>query len=188
MTYEVELKFPLADPEEVTLQLLARGATRGQVVHQHDVYFRHPARDFQQTHEAFRIRRVDDDVFITYKGPVLDQETKTRHEIEIAIGRSPQDFDRMRELLEILGFQPVRPVEKTRALFHLTLDGRDLELGVDSIDVLGTYLEIEALADENDRNAARDCILGLAKKLGLANPERRSYLALMLEHDAARQG
>jgi adenylate cyclase class 2 len=184
VTYEVELKFPIADASDVTLQLIARGATPGRVVHQYDVYFRHPSRDFQQTHEAFRIRRYDDDVFITYKGPVLDKATKTRREIEIAVGRRPEDFDRMRELLEMLGFEPVRPVEKTRALFHLAWEGRELELAVDSIHDLGTYLEIEALAEENDRDAARDAILRLAERLGLKNPERRSYLALMLEWDA----
>ncbi len=115
---------------------------------------------------------------------MLDKATKTRREIEIAVGRRPEDFDRMRELLVMLGFEPVRPVEKTRALFHLTWEGRELELAVDSIDDLGTYLEIEALAEESDRDAARDAILRLAERLSLKNPERRSYLALMLEWDA----
>jgi adenylate cyclase, class 2 len=183
MTYEVELKFPIADPSDVSLQLLARGATQGRVVHQYDLYFRHPARDFQQTHEALRLRRYDLDVFITYKGPVVDEKTKMRREIEISIGRSPEDFDRMRELLMTLGFEPVRPVEKTRALFHLAWEGRQLEIAVDSIDGLGNFLEIEALAEEDERNEARDAILGLANRLGLANPERRSYLTLLLDRD-----
>ena len=184
MSYEVELKFPIADPADLTLQLLARGATQGRVVQQYDLYFRHPSRDFRETHEALRIRRQDDDVFITYKGPVVDKQTKMRREIEIAVGRRPQDFDRMRELLMMLGFEPVRPVEKTRALFHLVWEGRELELAVDSIDDLGTFLEIEAIAEEGDRDKVRDTILGLAERLGLSNPERRSYLALMLEQDA----
>ncbi len=188
MSYEVELKFPIADASDMTLQLLARGATQGRVLHQHDVYFRHPSRDFRQTHEALRLRHYDDEVFITYKGPVVDTQTKTRREIEIAIGRRPEDFDRMREVLMLLGFEPVRPVEKTRALFHLAWEGRDLELAVDSIDELGTFLEIEALAEENERDAARDTILRLAERLGLKNAERRSYLALMLEYDARKSG
>jgi adenylate cyclase class 2 len=183
MTYEVELKFPIADPADLSLQLLAHGAAQGRVVHQYDLYFRHPARDFQQTHEAFRLRRCDDEFFVTYKGPVVDEKTKMRREIEIAIGRTPDDFGRMRELLVKLGFEPVRPVEKTRALFHLLWEGRQLELAVDSIDPLGAFLEIEALADEDDRNEARDSILRLAQRLGMDSPERRSYLALLFEHD-----
>ena len=169
MTYEVELKFPLADPEEVTLQLLARGATAARSSTNTTFTSAIPHAIFSRR-EAFRIRRVDDDVFITYKGPVLDR--RRRHGTR---SRSPSADPRRTStgcasFWRFLGFQPVRPVEKTRALFHLTLDGRDLELAVDSIDVLGTYLEIEALAEENDRNAARDCILGLAEKLGLAEP------------------
>jgi adenylate cyclase, class 2 len=188
MSYEVELKFPIADAADVTLELVARGALRGRVLHQYDVYFRHPSRDFNQTHEALRLRRYDNEVYITYKGPVVDTKTKTRKEIEIAIGRKPEDFDRMREVLTLLGFEPVRPVEKTRALYHLTWEGRDLELAVDSVNELGMFLEIEALAEENDRDAARDGILRLAARLDLKNPERRSYLALMLEHDARQLG
>ena len=188
MSYEVELKFPIADASDMTLQLLARGATQGRVLQQHDIYFRHPSRDFRQTHEALRLRRYDDEVFITYKGPIVDTQTKTRREIEIAIGRRPEDFDRMREVLMLLGFEPVRPVEKTRALFHLAWDGRDLELAVDSVDELGSFLEIEAIAEENERDAARDTILRLAEQLGLKNAERRSYLALMLEYDARKSG
>jgi adenylate cyclase, class 2 len=188
MSYEVELKFPIVDASDLTLQLLARGAIQGRVLQQHDVYFRHPSRDFGQTHEALRLRHYDDEVFITYKGPVVDTQTKTRREIEIAIGRRPEDFDRMREVLMLLGFEPVRPVEKTRALFHLAWEGRDLELAVDSVDELGTFLEIEAIAEENERDAARDTILRLAERLSLKNAERRSYLALMLEHDARNSG
>jgi len=187
VTYEVELKFPIPDAADLTLQLIGRGAVQGRVVHQCDLYFRHPSRDFQQTHEALRIRRSGDDVFITYKGPIVDKQTKTRHEIEIAVGRTPDDFDRMRELLVMLGFQPVRPVEKTRAVFHLAWEGRDLELAVDSVDNLGTFLEIEALAEENERDSARDSILRLAERLNLKNPERRSYLQLVLEADSKHE-
>ena len=78
----------------------------------------------------------------------------------------------------MLGFEPVRPVEKTRACSISPGKGGDLELAVDSIDELGTFLEIEAMAEENERDAARDAILRLAERLGLKNPERRSYLAL----------
>src|SRR5271163_2427916 len=45
-TYEVELKFPIADADDMTLQLLARGARRAGVVRQSDLYFQHPSRDF----------------------------------------------------------------------------------------------------------------------------------------------
>jgi adenylate cyclase class 2 len=183
-TFEVELKFPIADADDMTLQLLARGARSGGVVRQSDLYFQHPSRDFRQTHEALRLRRTDDGLRITYKGPIVDSRTKMRRELELPIGREPSDFDQFRELLRVLGFEPVRGVEKTRALYELTWEGRDLELAVDAVDGLGSFLEIESLAQNSDRDAARDAILRLAEKLGLENPERRSYLQLLIQRES----
>jgi adenylate cyclase, class 2 len=181
VTYEVELKFHVADAAETSLQLIACGARQGNVVRHYDLYLRHPSRDFKQTHEALRIRRTDRELLITYKGPVIDTRTKMRQEIEMPIGAGPQDFERFRELFITLGFQPVHPVEKTRALFHLQWEGRELELAVDAVNELGDFLEIEALAEDQDRDQARDAILRLADRLQLKNPERRSYLAMVLE-------
>jgi len=180
-TFEVELKFPIADADEMTLQLLARGARRGGVVRQSDLYFQHPCRDFGQTHEALRLRKTDDGVRITYKGPIIDSRTKMRRELELPVGRDAGDFDQFRDLLTILGFGPVRDVEKTRAVYDLMWEGRHLELAVDAVDGLGTFLEIESMAQDSDRDAARDAILHLSENLGLKNPERRSYLQLLIQ-------
>jgi len=180
-TFEVELKFPIADADEMTLQLLAHGARRGSVVRQSDLYFQHPCRDFRQTHEALRLRKTDDELRITYKGPIIDSRAKMRRELELPVGRDAGDFDQFRELLAILGFEPVRGVEKTRAIYDLMWEGRQLELAVDAVDGLGTFLEIESMAHDSDRDAARDAILRLAENLGLKNPEKRSYLQLLIQ-------
>src|SRR5580704_6960192 len=180
-TFEVELKFPIDDADEMTLQLLARGARRGGVVRQSDLYFQHPCRDFRQTHEALRLRKTVDGLRITYKGPIIDSRAKMRRELELPIGGDREDFERWRELLIILGFEPVRGVDKTHAVYDLNWESRDLELAVDAVDGLGTFLEIESIAHDFDRDAARDAILRLADNLGLKNSERRSYLQLLME-------
>ena len=180
-TFEVELKFPIADADEMTLQLLARGAQRGGVVKQSDLYFQHPCRDLRQTHEALRLRKTDDGLRITYKGPIIDARTKMRRELELPVGRDTSEFDQFRELLTVLGFEPVRGVEKTRAVYDLMWEGRPLELAVDAVEGLGTFLEIESMAHDSDRDAARDAILRLAENLGLKNPERHSYLQLLIQ-------
>jgi adenylate cyclase, class 2 len=180
-TFEVELKFPIADADEMTLQLLARGAHRGGVVKQSDLYFQHPCRDFRQTHEALRLRKTDDGLRITYKGPIIDARTKMRRELELPVGRDTSEFEQFRELLTVLGFEPVRGVEKTRAVYDLMWEGRPLELAVDAVEGLGTFLEIESMAHDSDRDAARDAILRLAENLGLKNPERHSYLQLLIQ-------
>ena len=69
--YEVELKFRVADLPAVEGRLAALGARFAAPVEQVDRYFAHPARDFAQTDEALRLRRVGDEIAITWKGPRL---------------------------------------------------------------------------------------------------------------------
>jgi adenylate cyclase class 2 len=118
---------------------------------------------------------------VTYKGPKLDAATKTRREIEIAIGESDGDADRFKEMLTCLGFREVRTVRKSREYFALSFEGRPFEVCVDRVEGLGEFVELETAADDTGLDAARECIQRLAADLGLANSERRSYLALLLE-------
>lgn len=181
MSWEVELKFPLADPGRVLELLDELGACRGEPLEQRDRYFNHPARDFAETDEALRIRSVAGRHWVTYKGPKVDPQTKTRREIEIPFGSDPADDRRFAEMLTLLGFREVRTVEKRRVPYHLDWEDRPLEIALDEVTGLGTFLEIETTAEESTRDAARDSVLRLATHLGLSNSERRSYLCLLLE-------
>lgn len=185
--FEVELKFPLTGIDGVpshdamVRQIEQLDAERGAPVCQRDFYFAHPQRDFAQTDEALRIRCVGDQNRITYKGPIVDAQVKTRREIEIAFTAGRAAFEQLCEMLQILGFRSVRVVEKTRIPFRISWEDRELELALDDVNGLGTFLEIETLAAEPDRDASRDCILRFSRQLGLENSERKSYLCLLLE-------
>ena len=183
MSYEVELKFALAEPDGVLSQLQSLRARRGEPLIQRDRYFAHPVRDFGRTDEALRIRTVGEQSCVTYKGPKVDPQTKTRREIEIPFGTGPGDEPRFAEMLTILGFREVRTVEKRRVPFHLEWEGLSLEIALDEVTGLGTFVEIETIAEESGRDAARDAIVRLAERLGLSSPERRSYLCLLLEKE-----
>jgi adenylate cyclase, class 2 len=186
-SYEVELKFPLDDPERIRSELDALGARAGEAIEQIDRYFNHPSRDFGRTDEAFRIRQTGGTNRVTYKGPKLDARAKTRREIEIAFGESPEDAERFAEMLRLLGFREVRTVRKRRVPYDLTWEGRSVEVSLDEVDELGTFAEIETQAGEGSRDAARDAILRLAERLNLADSERRSYLELVLELDSRKE-
>lgn len=182
--YEVELKFPLADSAAVRARLNEAGAVRGEAVEQRDRYFAHPARDFAHTNEALRIRTVGEANRITYKGPLVDSRTKTRREIEIPFANGADTAERLAELLAALGFVEVRAVSKRRTPHRLDWEGRELEIVLDEVAELGEFLEIETLADEAAREDAQSSILRAAERLGLSNPERRSYLELLLQRTA----
>ncbi|MFN0050597.1 MAG: class IV adenylate cyclase [Planctomycetales bacterium] len=182
--FEVELKFPLADPRPVVARLQDCGAQAEAPIEQRDVYFQHPTRDFARTDEAIRLRSFGNSNCLTYKGPVQDRLAKVRREIEAPLGDGPAAAQRCTEILAALGFVPVRSVEKRRSPWRLEWQGRPLEVCVDEVSGLGTYLEIEAVAEGDDRHAARDTILDLAQWLRLSQPEQKSYLCLLLAQDA----
>jgi adenylate cyclase class 2 len=181
MTYEVELKFPLAESDSVCRRLSQMGAVPAAPLAQRDLYFSHPQRQFEQTDEALRIRCVGNQSWITYKGPVVDSRTKSRRELEIEFEEGAAD--KLATVLEILGFRQVRSVCKLRTPYHLQWEGRSCEAALDDVEGLGTFLEIETLAEEAERDNARDTILTLARHLGLEGAERRSYLSMLLEKD-----
>jgi adenylate cyclase class 2 len=185
MNYEVELKFPLIDTDRLIAALKDLGAKPEAALVQCDRYFAHPSRDFAKTNEAFRIRQSGDQTRLTYKGPLLDATTKTRREVELSLADGKKTADDMAEMLNLLGFKEVRAVRKTRTPYHLQWQGRDMEVTLDDVDGLGWYLEIETLADDSDRAAAQDAILSLAKHWNLENPERRSYLTMILDQEKA---
>jgi len=183
MTFEVELKFFLAD-RDVFMSLLSElDAQCGLPIEQHDCYWQHPSRDFGQTDEALRIRSVGDANLITYKGPLVDDETKTRREIELPIGTGPLNREKCAELFRALGFGEFHTVAKQRLPYRLLWEGREIEVVIDDVVDLGSYVEIEALADEEQLDAARSSILRLADRLGLENSIRKSYLCLLLERN-----
>lgn len=182
MKYEVEQKFALERPEEVEARLAALGVKTRDAVEQHDTYFAHPARDFGKTDEALRIRRVGEKRYVTYKGPKIDDSTKTRREIELPLPPpAAEGSDDFPQLLGALGFVRVLDVVKRRRTGRLTWENREFEVALDEVRGLGRFLELETAAEESQVDSARKALLTLSAHLGLSQPERRSYLELLVQ-------
>jgi adenylate cyclase class 2 len=188
--YEVELKFHVADAAALERQLADLGGRFASPIEQIDRYFAHPARDFAVTDEALRLRRVGDDVAITWKGPRLGVGAKTREELELGVAAvtSPagtasgsDTIDRWTTLLEALGFRQVREVAKRRRPVRVAWNGVEIEAAVDHVAGIGDFVELELLAEADGISQATEQLESLAAALGCTHPERRSYLELMLE-------
>lgn len=180
---EIEQKFLVHDPLALVPRLQAQGIELGPPVRQIDTYFAHPARDYCQTDEAFRLRQIGETNLFTYKGPKLDATTKTRREIEVPLAPGPVATD-YQTLLEALGFQIGGVVSKTRRTGHAVALGRTIEVAWDEVDDLGTFLELEIVAPESELAPAKAALQELAAQLALQDSERRSYLTLL---EAARR-
>lgn len=178
VVYEVELKIR-ADHDDVRKRLADAGAERQEAVVQRDTYYDAPHRDFAATDEALRIRRVERDgaeqARVTYKGPLVDDESKTREEYETGVG----DGETLAAALERLGFEPAATVEKHREQFGV--DGATVTL--DAVEGLGEYVEVEGEATAGGVERVREEVTTVARSLGL-DPERSirtSYLELLLD-------
>jgi adenylate cyclase class 2 len=180
MRMEVEQKFRVDDLAAVEARLAELGVAVSPPRTEADLYFAHPARDFARTDEALRVRRAGAATFLTYKGPKIDATTKTRREIDLPLAVSDEGPEALRALLEALGFTPVAEVRKRRRKAMAPWEGRQIEVSLDEVDRVGTFVELELIADEVGVEPAKTALASLAARLGLSANERRSYLQLLL--------
>jgi adenylate cyclase, class 2 len=180
MRYEVEMKFPVAEMAALEAKLTGLGAAIGGPQSEVDAYFAHPARDFSRTDEALRIRRKGTANFLTYKGPKIDAATKTRREIDLPLPPGEETAQAWTGLLEALGFRLAGEVRKSRRKAHVDWQGRRIEVSLDQVERLCSFVELELVVESEDVEAAKACVASLAEALGLEGSERRSYLELLL--------
>src|SRR5262249_16435816 len=146
-----------------------------------DHYFNAPDRDFRRTDEAFRVRRIGRKNCLTYKGPRAAGPTKTRLEIQVPFAERDGPAADLTRLLQQLGYRPVAVVRKRRQAYQLERDGFEVHVTLDALEQLGTFAEVEIVAEESRADAAKEVVMKLAGELGLTGPEKRSYLQLLLE-------
>ena len=177
--YEVELKLR-ADHDALREKLADHGATHVDSRTQTDTYYNAPHRDFAETDEALRIRHeqpADGEAVtkVTYKGPLVESESKTREEHETTVDSEAA----LEGVLSGLGFEPAATVEKDREFY--ALEGYTITL--DDVTGLGEFVEIEQEATESEVEAVREGAVDLLSALGLDSGEqiRTSYLGLLLK-------
>ncbi|SEL72281.1 class IV adenylate cyclase [Haloferax larsenii] len=179
--YEVEVKVR-ADHEAVRERLETTGAEQVNRVTQTDTYYDAPHKDFAETDEALRLRRekryegdevVSETTRLTYKGPLVDESSKTRREYETGV----EDGETMDAICGAVGFEPAATVEKERERF--ALDGYTVSL--DAVSGLGEFVEVEVEV-ETGLDDARDGAFDVLRKLGLDPDDqiRTSYLGMLL--------
>jgi adenylate cyclase class 2 len=184
MSFEVELKYRVADLGPITRELELLGARVEPAVAMEDVYFGHPCRDFKARDEAFRIRRIGEENRITYKGPKQGGPTKTREELELSFEGGREGYRKLATLLERLGFVAVAAIPKLRRAAHVSVGKPPiaLEVALDEVAQLGLYVEVEAWVESAaELPIAQAAVTEFAGRLGLTEVEPRSYLRMMLE-------
>ena len=166
---EVEIKIKLRNPDAIRNIIHDMGAKKKYRMKNVDRYYNAPdtLRDFARTDEALRLRstyinpdetgKSDHELNshdLTYKGPKLDKEIKSRVEMVCRI-LNPKEMDK---IIVALGFIPVLTLNKIRESYHLDYNNHAIEILIDEMEGLsGTYLEAELMVD-SDCEADRENI------------------------------
>jgi predicted adenylyl cyclase CyaB len=140
-----------------------------------DMYYDHSLKSFSKTHEVLRIRKSRRSI-VTYKGPLLSHNVKSRVEHNCNID-SPEAMNR---ILQSLGFRQWKILGKTREKWKQA----NISVNLDEVDKLGKFVEVEmiCLGNENMRKVETRLFSTLKKlKLNTRHATTKSYIDLIDE-------
>jgi adenylate cyclase class 2 len=170
---EVEIKVRVPNLVAVRERTLLGHTGTPVRVHERDIYYNAPDRDFGITDEALRLRFAGGSCTLTYKGKKLKgYRLKAREELNCGI----ESGEIMEMILSRLGFKRVAEVEKWREYYSY----RGTTVSLDEVKGLGSFVEIEATGIPGQENP-EEFVKAIAKELGVeGEPILSSYLELLL--------
>jgi adenylate cyclase class 2 len=180
MTFEVELKAHLRQPEVIKARAAELGTFVGERFKE-DVYFRRRGDASRLPAERYRLRREGDKAVVTFKQMVSAGETEVNEEVEFEVSDAHAFF----QFADRFGFEPFVVKRKKSQVYRV---GR-ANVELNEVEHLGHFAEIEILCDdEADVPAARDEITRVLRALGLrdADLEPRRYIVMIQEAHPAR--
>ena len=172
MTFEVEVKARVGDPDALRVRLRECGEYRG-FFEKEDLYFSRQG----ENNTLFRIRREPEGNTVTYKEKNVDSagvEKNREHQFEV------DDYLEFVKFAGYLGYVGYCEKQKKGELFLYR--GANVELTL--VKNLGWYIEIECLVERNeDVEPARNNVLGILADLGIpaSSVEPRYYTDMLME-------
>jgi adenylate cyclase class 2 len=175
MTFEVELKARLRQPDVVKERVVELGEFVGKTLKE-DVYFRRRGDTSRIPAERYRLRREGAKAVVTFKQRVQAGATEVNEEIEFAVDDAHAFF----RFANRFGFEPFVVKRKRSVVYGV---GR-AHVELNAVEHLGHFAEIEILCDEEvDVPVARAEILALLDQLDLTQTdlEPSPYILLIQE-------
>ncbi len=178
---EIEIKFPLNNPDEVKQFLNENGKLISEKVYQKDVYYTPIQRNFvavKYPYEWLRLRKSPKGVFIAYKHffPENSKFTDFCDEFETKV----DSLEVMEKIFASLDFKEVVIVEKIRS----TWEFEEVEIVIDEVTDLGVYMELEAMGSFENPKEGKDHLYQVLKKLNanVGEEDLRGYAFKLLEN------
>lgn len=166
---ELEAKLLEIDREKIMERIRELG---GVMVFDGDmfgVFFDTPNSQLKYGRKLLRLRKEGDKTFLTYKCKISNFDIKIQEENEIEI----PDFEKMRDLLNSIGFEEIKTNLKHRTSFRIGDVKVELDKYLSELKFIPEFLEIEA--------ATREEIYDTAIALGYIPAELKSWTSFKLE-------
>lgn len=173
MSVEIERELKFKAPEDIESIIEREGFKKSRVIRQIDDYYIVNKAIGSEQH-YLRIRHPSDSstmASLDYHVATSDVETR---ETEVKF----EDQKKLSLILGFLGYPLVCTVDKKRSVY----EGEGLELTVDRIDGLGTFVEIEA----KNESISTETLFEIADRIGLSRTSRVvnvGYPDLILDHN-----
>lgn len=142
---EIEVKASISSVQTIIDALAKQGVVAGEQVTQHDRVYGLPGVDGGGDNSApwLRIRsetrQGKTSHFFTLKRSVTSQLDSIEHETEVS------DESELKMIIKQLSFSLYSDLTKTRQKAHIG----DIEVCIDTVDGLGSFVEVEKLTDED---------------------------------------
>ena len=180
MRTEIEVKARVIDQNDVLKKLAALGCAFSEPVNQDDMVYTEKigTLDVFLSNNVFLRIRIQNDgrVILTAKKPVKkDAENLVKIEHETAVSSAEE----ARAILELMGYQQAVRVKKIRQTAHFN----DYEICLDDIEGLGSFIELEQMAESEEADKIQKEMFTFLMSLEIS-PEaqvKKGYDILMIE-------
>jgi len=172
---EIEVKARLTKPDQTKKALAKLGIKFNKPDRQVDLIYSEIDWDFGQFttgRNIVRIRQQSGRTLLTLKRAMTNDQDSLEHELAIA---DPQEMAR---ILKLMGYQLRVKLKKYRQKARY----KNIEICLDEVDQLGSFIELERLADDHAEAAKIQTeLFTFLKTLGIKDEERekRGYDTLM---------
>ena len=153
---EIELKFPVADPQALQAQLPRLGFhLTTPRTYEHNTLFDTPARDLRAKRQILRLREYGGIHTLTHKRIDDSNSDTSRYKIRIETETTVSDPHALAEIFAQLGYTPAFLYEKYRTEYSIfdPATNTTSHLVLDETPI-GTYAELEGPTDWIDRTLA----------------------------------
>jgi len=169
MRKEIEVKAQVADLEEIKSKLVQLGCVFSEPVIQHDVIFVDdnygPFDEFQPGKNLLRIRESGGTFLFTIKQPASNEFDSIEYETKI------DDPEEMKKAITLMGFHAMAEVHKTRTKAKLN----EWEICLDAVEGLGSFIELEEIAEDPDAEEIQEKMFSLLESLGVTRKDRVTH-------------